>query len=256
MNWLMENCKNWVFQLEQGEQTGYLHYQCRFSLRSKTRQTTLAKHIPSAWQYWLTPTSEANSRNFNYVLKMETRVEGPWSDKDDEDTLQVYVPRQVREIKEWRPWQIKVAEMCSQWDNRKINVIYDPVGNNGKTVLACAMECDGKACYIPFCNDFRDIMRMIMDQKKVGAYIIDMPRAINKEKLGQMWAGLEAVKSGFAFDDRYKFKKAWFDCPVMFVMTNKLPSLDDLSPDRWSFWKIVNHHLEKWVPDYASPAKP
>lgn len=255
IEWLEEHCKHWVFQLEQGEETGYLHWQGRMSLKSKTRQATLVKHVPKGMH--VSPTAGANSTNFNYVMKLETRVDGPWSDQDD---ATVYVPRQVREIKVWRPWQLKIAAVCKQWDTRVIHVVYDTKGNNGKSVLACALECDNIACYIPFCNDFRDIMRMVMDQKKVGAYIIDMPRAICKDKLGQLWAGLESLKSGFAFDDRYKFKKAWFDSPQIVVMTNKLPDLDCLSIDRWVFWQIQDNDLVEYVPKGLAttnpPAKP
>ena len=32
---LISNCKNWAFQLEKGDQTGFIHWQGRLSLRKK-----------------------------------------------------------------------------------------------------------------------------------------------------------------------------------------------------------------------------
>lgn len=240
--WLSDNCSKWCFQLERGE-GGFEHYQGRMSLNTKCRLGTLVKRfIPSGH---LSPTSENNMGNMFYVSKEDSRVEGPWRDDDEKPE---YIPRQLREIVEWRDWQKEVMEISEGYNPRKIHLIYDPIGNNGKSVLGLWFIAHKKGCVIPFANDYKDIMRMVMDMPKRGNYIIDMPRAINKEKLFQLYSAIETIKSGFAFDDRYHYKEAIFDCPNIFIFTNVLPDLNLLSRDRWELRTIRDHKLEAVLP--------
>lgn len=230
--------KKWVFQLEESD-GGYLHYQGRFSLIKKRRLQEIAPVLQEKLRgLHISPTHDVGN-NF-YVVKEDTRVEGPWSDQDAEPA---YIPRQIREIETLRPWQSAIVELSKQWDTRTIHVIYDRNGNNGKSILTTYMGVHKLARTLPYVNDYKDIMRMVMDMPTCNAYIIDMPRAINKEKLFQMYAGIETVKSGYAYDDRYSFKDKYFDCPQIFVFTNTIPDLNLLSRDRWSIWTIDNGHL-------------
>lgn len=232
--WLTINCKKWAFQKEQGENTGYIHWQGRVSMRKKTRNM---KGIlkPTEWS----PTTNENMDNDFYVLKEQTRIEGPWTDKDKIN----YIPRQIREIKELYPWQTKIVEMSKKWDTRTINIIYCPNGNQGKSSLVTYMGVYNLGRRIPFANDYKDILRMVCDMPISRSYLIDMPRAINKDKLNQLYSAIETLKDGYAYDDRYHFKEVYFDCPNIFVFTNKLPDMDLLSTDRWKIWHLQNGDL-------------
>ncbi len=86
---------------------------------------------------------------------------------------------------------------------------------------------------VPFANDYRDIMRMVMDAPIKRCFLIDIPKALKKDKLFQMWAAIESIKDGYAYDDRYKFRESYFDCPQVFVFTNTLPDPAMLTQDRW-----------------------
>lgn len=231
-----EFCKKWCFQKEQGE-TGYIHWQGRISLKQKSRNPP---HLCNGWRWSLT--SKENYDNFYYTEKNNTRIEGPWKDTDEE----IYIPRQIREIKELYPWQKSVIKKLGRWDTRHINLLYDQAGNNGKSILKGWCRAYSLARPIPFCNDFRDVLRMVMDMPESKAYIIDMPRAIKKDQLFQFYSAIESIKDGYVYDDRYAFKERYFDCPEIWVFTNKIPDLDYLSLDRWYLWKIdkVNKDLE------------
>ena len=94
---LKEHCKKFVFQLEEGE-SGYKHYQGRVSLKVKARKgpkLNLTEH----WSI----TSGENKDNDFYVMKSDTRIGGPWSDKD------LYIPRQSRNII-LKKWQQEIAD--------------------------------------------------------------------------------------------------------------------------------------------------
>lgn len=235
---LGQQCKKWCFQKERSE-SGYVHFQGRFSLRVKKRQTGVIK-IFGGWHISLT--SMLNKDNMFYVMKEETRIDGPWCSDDPK----MYIPRQCR-VKEWMPFQRQIMENIvvhpDNFDTRRIHVLVDFGGCTGKSTLAYYVGASRKlGCMIPPMNDFRDIMRVVMNKPKLGAYIIDMPRAMNKEKLYSLYSGIETIKSGYAYDDRYNFKDEFFDSPHVWVFTNKVPDMSLLSPDRWCVWRINKSH--------------
>jgi len=236
--WLDNIAKKWTFQHEVGKD-GYRHFQGRLSLKVKKRLATMVDEKP--WRpLHLSITSNENRENNFYVVKEEGRVDGPWSDKD---VAPPYIPRQVREITDWRPWQKTCEHILTLWDTRSVHCVVNPTGFSGKSVLVAKLGSMRKINQIPYCNDYKDILRMVMDRPKLGAYIIDMPRAINKERLFQLYAAIETVKSGYAYDDRYSFKEEYFDCPQIFVFTNEMPDMKLLSGDRWKIWTI---NTESW----------
>lgn len=242
---LKDKCKKWTFQLERGEETGYLHYQGRVSLKLKSRLPKFLNKVN--WK----PTSTENRDNMFYVSKEETRVEGPWADTDPSR----YVPKHLLKITEWRPWQQKIVDSREDFDDRKINVVVDVKGNIGKTSMAGLLMIHQKCSYIPFVKDYKDIMRMVMDMPKYGMYIIDLPRAVKKEHQREMWAALETVKGGYAYDDRYSFKYEWFDSPTIWVFTNQLPDLTYQSLDRWALWTVKDNEMHEYEYDAETPAE-
>ncbi len=228
--------KKYAFQLEKGEKTEFLHWQGRFSLKVRARLAGVIKLLTSKGHYSIT--SKANSDNMFYVMKEDTRVDGPYTDEND-----IYIPRQIREIKQLYPWQQSIIELSKLWDTRHINCIIDAVGNTGKTIITTYMGVHKMANMIPFANDFKDILRMVMDMPTSKNYIIDFPRAIKKDKLYQLYSAIEYIKNGYAYDDRYSFKCKYFDSPNIFVFMNEPPDESLLSRDRWVKWEIVDNEL-------------
>lgn len=231
--------KKWAYQLERGEESGYLHFQGRMSLKMKSRLKPLKeKFIKGAH---LSITSNENKNNMFYVMKEETRIDGPWLDTD----VQLYIPRQIREIESLFPWQEKVIEISKIWNKRTINVIVDTEGCKGKTTLMTYMSLFKLGRMIPCVNNYKDLMQMIMQMPTATTYLLDMPRAINKENLAQMYSALETIKGGYAWDIRYKFQEKYFDCPNIFVFTNVYPDTTQLSKDMWRFWEIKDKELHQ-----------
>lgn len=229
---IMAHCKKWCFQLESGADTNTQHYQCRVSLKEKTTKGKVIRLFPYAH---VSLTSSENQKNMFYCMKEDTRVQGPWRDDDPEP---VYIPQQIREIEKLRPWQQYVMDTAHVWDTRHIDLIHDPRGNNGKTICKGWARCYGIARPMPFVKDYQGMMRMVMDMPTARCYIIDMPRALRKKDLYEFYAGVESLKDGYAYDDRYVFREKYFDCPNIWIFSNKLPDLELLSQDRWRFWKI------------------
>jgi len=223
---LKEWCKKFVFQLERSD-TGYVHYQGRVSLIKKRRMSELVnKFLPGSH---LSPTcaSVHQTQSFNYVMKADTRLEGPWSDKDIEEER----PPLTRQLRHFMslplyPWQAQVRDMVQVVDDRSIKLIFDRRGNNGKSILAEFLEYNGLAWEMPPFRCMEDIMQCCMSVKAQRAYLIDMPRGMKKDKLGEFYSGLECLKNGVCYDKRYSFKKRRMDRPQIVVFTNKLPQFE------------------------------
>lgn len=241
---LDELCKKWVFQQEKGEKTEYLHWQIRASAKVRTRWLTLIKQMPKEWKPSASITSNGAKDDDFYVMKALTRVDGPWDNKNNKP---VYIPRQIREIKALRDWQSELIDRTKVWDTRHIDLIYCKKGNIGKSILKGYMRVHKLATSLPFVNNYKDLLRMVCDLPTAKAYIIDLPRAIKKENLNQMYAAIETIKDGYAYDDRYHFKDKYFDCPNIWVFTNTLPDLEDfMSEDRWRIWIVKNEKLKRY----------
>lgn len=236
--------KKWGFQLERGESTGYQHYQCRISLNKPKRLGKVVKRFrEQLGDCYITPTSSANQSGeefYTYTTKDTTRVSGPWTDKDQP----IYVPRQVRELERLRGWQQSIVDGLGEWEPRIINVLVDRRGGIGKSVLVGYCRAHDLARKLPYCNDFKDILRMVCDMPTARAYLINMPRAIKKDKLFQLYAAIEEIKNGYAYDDRYHFKEKHFDSPNIWVFTNTTPDLTLCSRDRWRVWEVKGENLQ------------
>lgn len=243
-DWIKDYCKKWCFQVEKGEKTGYIHYQGRVSLKEKTRLKTLinkTKLKPELNGIHWSVTSAANKDNDFYACKEDTRIDGPWKDTDP----RVYIPIQYR-IEKLYPWQQYIFDNYNEWDKRSINVIIDEEGCKGKSTIVGYMCCRGLAQKIPYMNECKDIMRMIMDAPKKRCYFIDFPRALGKDKINQFISGIEDVKNGYCYDDRYKFKEEWFDSPNIWIFSNKPLNIDLMSRDRWKLWRICGQDLRPY----------
>lgn len=236
---LKVHCKKWCFQLEEGE-SGYRHYQGRFSLGTKRRMGDCIKlwHAHDLNEVHLSITSDTNKENAFYVMKPECRLEGPWSDTNEE----IIIPKQIAGLTLY-DWQQQIVDDAKVWDTRHINVIIEEVGNVGKSILNTYVGVHKIGTSIPPMNEYKDLMRTVMDRPTSKLYLVDIPRALDKKKQAGLFAALEEIKSGHAWDDRYKYQEKWFDCPNIWVFTNHMPDISLLSVDRWILWEIVDKKL-------------
>lgn len=172
--WCKATSKKWTFQLEQGAETGYKHYQGRVSLIKRKRKTELLAmlrendlKIPN----YLEPTSKtvATQGDLMYVMKIDTRTDGPWSNKDKV----LYMPRQFRGLENrWKPFQQTIIDKSAEWEPRCVNIVIDAKGNLGKTALAGHMDCAGKAICLPQAEDAERLVASVCD---MGCIVLATP---------------------------------------------------------------------------------
>lgn len=237
---LRDCCKKYSFQLERGDNSGTIHYQGRLSLKMKKRPGELNKLLRgNGWErFHLSITSKENRDNCFYVCKEDTRIEGPFTDIND-----VEVPIDVKKMVTLRPWQDDLKKILLEYEERVVDIIYDEGGNVGKTRFCRYMMVNHKAKKLPYCNEFKDIMRMAYDVGAQDIYFIDLPRASSKKSLYGMFSAIEELKSGYAYDDRNHFRDRIFDPPRVCIFTNEIPDLSLLSKDMWKI-RTINENLE------------
>jgi len=232
--WLRQWCKKWCFQKEKGNESGYEHFQGRFSTKIKYRQQNLPALKGAHWS----PTSSANQGNQFYVLKEETRIEGPWKDDDMEMSFE------LKQVKNLRPWQNSIVSLAKIYDPRKIDIVVEIRGNVGKSTLIDHMEYNCKAKLLPMCLTYKDMMQFVCSVGEAPIYLIDLPRAIPKKHMPEFFGGIETLKDGRAFDTRYSGKMLRMKKrPNIWIFTNIKPDISYLSMDKWRFWTIEGQML-------------
>lgn len=176
-----------------------------------------------------------------YVTKEETRVEGPWSEKN----MIEEIDEEIMTMKLW-PWQAKVTEMISQpIESRIINVLYDPNTNNGKSWLKKWLRWKQMACIMPCEPKWADIAAIAIAKGQQIAYTIDIPKNMTHQLLKELWSGIESLKDGYVYDKRYKFRDAQFKKAHIWVFTNTFPPLQ--ADERLRIWMIApNKTLVEW----------
>lgn len=236
--------KKWVFQLEEGGETGYRHWQGRVALwkiKRKSELMSLMKKLDMKVPNYLQPTSTttAEKGSFDYAMKADTRVEGPWKNTDQA----AYIPRQYRNKELW-PYQNDIVSSKDVFNERLVDCIVDIAGCNGKSTVACIADLMHGCVDMPWINDADKLIASLCDiliakqERDPGIIFMDMPRSCNKEKLYQLYAAIEQIKKGKVWDMRNSYKEWWFDSPRIWVFTNKMPDTNLLSADRWRFWSI------------------
>lgn len=256
MDFLKQNCKKWTFQKEKSD-SQYIHWQGRFSLikkRTKSKLLDLFEASQLKKPNYLQPTATTNHKEeFFYAMKADTRLLGPFRDSTHDPTNEVYIPKQFRDIKLY-PWQQQIIDSAEIFNDREINLIYDPIGNNGKSTVASICELKHNGIDMPPLNDYKELIALACDictdtkNHTPKIMLFDMPRAIDKTRLYGLYSAIEQIKKGKLYDVRYHYKKWWIDSPVVWVFTNTLPDQQLLSADRWKIWTINNNNLIKYEP--------
>lgn len=201
---------------------GYQHLQGRVVFKVGKDTLTLA-NMNLGW-HW-TPT---HVRDFNYCEK-EGNFYRSW-----EKSINKFANLELL------PWQEELTKIMEDQDQRTITVVYDPIGNHGKTYFSKYCVATRKAIYVPPMTEAMDFMAFAMAKPSSG-YIFDMPRAETIKQRKGMWSAVEQIKNGYLYDKRYQFRDTWIEPPTIVVFCNEAPPKDTLSADRWDLYTF-----EEW----------
>lgn len=160
-----------------------------------------------------------------------------------------HLPRNLAEEHPvWRRWQYDVLACAN--DGRQIVMVYDPLGNTGKTYLTLWHCVRHLAVNIAVVRGYQDVMRSVYGRPS-DLYFVDLPRAISKKGLQQLVAALETIKNGYSYDDRYQWQERYQEPPKVVVFSNQIIPFDWLSQDRWRVISISQENREKQCAPFA-----
>jgi len=253
-----------VFQQEAGDEKQGVHMQGRMQLIKKTRLGALVKLLEGTALEGahLSPTSTPSNHTFDYVMKLQGRLAGPW--RLDQPLPPAITKEVEKMIKEGlRPWQQQVVDNCKTYHPREVNVIIDKVTGIGKGCLKAYLETFSIASICPATNCAKELNAHAF-KFPAKAYVFDCPKAFfgNPDKelpkgkkrkikpMDEFWTGIELIKDGWVYEGRYEPKKELRERPVIWVFTNQEPDLSHLSADRWKLWLVSpDDRLIKWTPE-------
>lgn len=154
------------------------------------------------------------------------------------------------------PWELDLMEMVSGEPNhRDIIWIYDFVGNQGKTALSKYMYmCDPKGWVISKdMGTARDaatcVQRALNNGWNHHGMIINLPRAA--ENHTRMYEYIEDIKDGLITAQKYAGETCVFDNPHIVIFSNWIPTVTNLSKDRWKIFEILDKNLVPRSYDYC-----
>lgn len=238
-SWVETHCKNAVWQLERGDESGYIHYQMTINLKVKNRLSWLTSHFSKiAHCEWV----KSHDKAYEYSQKCETRIAGPY-----------YYPAPLTSVKDplegkdYRPWQQNIINIISdEPDERTIHWFWEHVGNIGKTSFCKHLVITRDATYV--LGKKADIYYAINNNIKL--LLIDIPRTI-EGKIDYLYEILECVKNGMIFSGKYESKTKVFNAPHVIVFANFPPNIEMLSKDRWNI-----HNLNPIAPEQTEDFNP
>ena len=144
--------------------------------------TFISNYREALWNGHVTLASAGvhNARNFNYVMKLETRLAGPWKDEEFNLEEMPVLTRQLVEFQEMplRPWQRQVQALLELIDDRQIIFIHDRVGNSGKRIFTEWLEYHEKA------HEVRPIRGAPADWDSAGAFGVPLMTGIHQAQSG------------------------------------------------------------------------
>lgn len=226
--------KKWAFQKE--DEKGYVHWHIIGSLIKKRRLQEILPVLKAAGLNFghMAPMSKAGMGTM-YAMKADSRVEGPWTDKDP-------VPNHVQERFRnavLRPWQVglhtRLINMMKDGDDRHILIKMDPDGNIGKSFFKGWAATQPEYFVVPSsfssANDIIEFCCSQMHDGWKGIIVMDIPRSTSMKHWWTLAAGLETLKSGYLHDKRYRGRVVVIEPPQIVCFCNAMPPREVMSAD-------------------------
>lgn len=268
--YLNDIAKQWCFQLEKGKTTENIHWQIQINLKNKKRQSELINELKTSilkGSHVSRTSRNGTKASFSYCMKEDTRMEGPWTNKDEEE------PDEIKGI-ELRPFQKAIEEdckiKCTDENRRKVNVLIDPVGGNGKSVIMKHLGFRKIAHILPHNLAGEKIpgyvnSKLEVDKRKHLAFIVDIPRSgATTKQITDTLKNVEKIKDGYSSDWRYKTSEKFFSNPKVWIFCNEQLPWKTLTDDRWKKWlispatqKLIEFTEDRWkrIVEYADEEK-
>lgn len=207
---------------------GYVEGKSAITFKTLKNKLTTRVHVEKA--------KGSREQNVDYCKKdgkyTMTAEEEPFQEKIKKMILKEY------DGVEWKDWQELILNSLKEKpDDRSINWICDPEGNNGKSYLckyiAITMDviiCDGKKD-----NIFNQVKISLEEEKMPYIILLDIPRS-QMEYVN--YGAIEKLKDGLLYSGKYEGGICVFPHPHVWIFSNDMPEKEKMSMDRWNIVEI------------------
>lgn len=223
MQFMFENdVHKWVIASETGN-SGYEHWQVRFSIRNLTEDEK-KDHAFLKANFGKSAHIELASDTWKYERK-EGLYYTSW------DTIEVLQQRYGTRTN----WQERAYNVLQRTNDREIVVCYDESGNHGKSWFTGHLWEIGEAHIVQAQNNakglIQDCASEYLDNGWRPIVIIDIPRTW--KWTDDLYVAIERIKDGLIKDARYGSRTINIHGVKVLVFCNQAPDKEKLSDDRW-----------------------
>lgn len=259
---------DYVYQLERGSKAHLYHWQCFLYHKGRLAQTSILNSLNEAFPGIHCEISIASKNGIKHLesycmKKDETFIEGPYGKDPSKLKKKIaesyqYTGKDVN--KPLHPWQSVIygrIEVCRDRgedgceDTRSCNVVYDPLGNIGKSFLCkyIAWKLGVPAYRYDTANNIR---HMVIQGGAKPAYLFDLTRSKPKDfSMSDLYCCMEDIKGGYIVSGKYQGGMLLMPSPEVWIFSNDLPDYKAMSSDRWKVWYVdADKNLQRFVPSY------
>jgi hypothetical protein len=245
-----------------------------------------------AWTVTATPNTKGEAF-YKYVTKDATKIDGPWTDKDEElskfygRALKIFNGDQAYQdfdndgpgareqtFNGPQPWMKEMllkVDPATNFHLRSIHVVVDPDGENAKSLLCKYFRYNLKYFLrVPgYMDSTKEIMQFCLKHMRKqhwpqdcnAVFAFDLPRAMKEsgaKDVAKLCTAFEEIKNGEFTDGRYGADFMEIDNPGLVLFTNDFPALavkrGYITHKKWKFWSIgENKTLQPYK--YTPPPK-
>lgn len=216
LQWVIKHdIHDWIIANETGA-LGYTHWQVRMRTQYNFNQMKAfftKAHIEECSDTW---NYERKDGNF-------------YSSRDTIGALQ-------QRFAKLRPWQEQLMSIIETANDRRIDVVYNPSANEGKSFLIGHLWETGKAHCIQGQNNAKGIVQDCASEFIQNGWrpivVIDIPWSW--KWTNDLYIALERIKDGLIKDTRFTSKTINIHGVKVLVMCNSKPNVSKLARDRWN----------------------
>lgn len=136
-------------------------------------------------------------------------------------------------------FQKQIKELCYEKDDRIINYVIYVDGHTGKSMLSEYLTYHEIAFAMPPIKNCEEMMAIAYEASEKHAYLIDIPRAMKKDELWEMYSGIKALKNGYVYDKRSHYRSKRISRPAVIVFSNQYPDFSAMTEGLWRIWRMV-----------------
>lgn len=152
-----------------------------------------------------------------------------------------------------KKWQKTAEKTLSRQSRREIDVIQDPDGNGGKSMMAEYLRIKYKALIVDRPIKVDDLALIYKQQPYV---VFDFAREIDVTK--QSLCILESLKNGNILSNKYRGAPKHFQSPKIIVLTNQIiqsKQLKKVTLDRLRLYTLEGGNLDNTTEDQLLPIR-